>query len=288
MVGSLQREYLIHVPLNLPVSQAVPVVFVYHGGGGTANGMLNLSKFNQVADREQFIVVYPQGIGRNWNDGRVTAVSQAHRDQIDDLAFFDAMLQTISGEHPIDERRVFVTGISNGGIFSQFVAANRSSKIAAIAPVVGGIADPFHQRFRPSNPVSVLIIQGTDDPLIPYAGGQVAAQDRKGRGSVISTEQGAQMWVDANGCHGEPEEQALPDRDPSDGCRVQARRWKGGTGGTEVWLYRIDGGGHTWPNGPQYLPKRRIGSVTRDISSETIWEFFKSHPRPMGFRTQAD
>jgi polyhydroxybutyrate depolymerase len=98
-------------------------------------------------------------------------VAQAHRDRIDDVAFFDAMLAAVAKDYPIDEKRVYAMGISNGGMFSHYLAAHRADKLAAIAPVVGGIADPFHRKFMPAGPVSVLISQGTKDPIVPYDGG---------------------------------------------------------------------------------------------------------------------
>jgi len=250
-VGELQREYLVHVPVDLPVKQPVPLVFIFHGGSGVAAGMVKLTQFNPVADREKFIVVYPQGIGKGWNDGRVTQVSQAHRENVDDLAFFDALLAHLSSQNQVDAKRVFATGISNGGIFSHYLAANRSEKIAAIAPIVGGIAEPFSKRFNPDQPVSVLIIQGSADRLLPYAGGKIDGGDGKDRGSVIATDEAVQLWVRANGCQPDPEKRALPDLDSKDGCSTQTTIWKGGRDGSEVRLYRVEGGGHTWPSGPQ-------------------------------------
>jgi polyhydroxybutyrate depolymerase len=279
-VDGVEREYLLHVPGALPVGQAVPLVFVFHGGGGTAAGTMALSRFNAVADREQFLVVYPQGIGRGWNDGRITQVSQAHRENVNDLAFVDALLAHLSRQYRIDPRRVFATGISNGGIFSHYLAAHRAEKIAAIAPVAGGIAQPFDQVFRPAAPVSVLIVQGTADPLVPYAGGRIAGGDGKDRGSIIATDAAVNLWVRANATRAQPETSTLPDRDPGDGCRTQVFAWNGGAAGSAVWLYRVEGGGHTWPGGTQYLPRRFIGRVTNDFDSAAIWEFFKQHPKP--------
>jgi polyhydroxybutyrate depolymerase len=276
----VEREYLLHIPSQLPVEQPVPLVFVFHGGGGTAAGMMALSRFNAVADREKFIVAYPQGIGRSWNDGRITQVSRAHRDNVNDLAFVDALLAHLSRQYRIDPKRIFATGISNGGIFSHYLAANRAERIAAIAPVAGGVAQPVAQTFHPAAPVSVLIIQGTADPLVPYAGGRIADRNGRDRGSVIATDAAVNLWVRANASHPQPETSTLPDRDPTDGCRTQVFAWKGGTAGSEVWLYRVEGGGHTWPGGVQYLPQRFIGRATKDFDSDAIWEFFKLHPKP--------
>jgi polyhydroxybutyrate depolymerase len=278
-VGNLSREFIVHVPTGLPKDAAIPVLFVFHGGGGEARGTMRLTKFNLIADREKFIAVYPQGIGKGWNDGRITQVSQAHRESVDDLAFFDAMLEKLVTMHRLDSKRIYATGISNGGIFSHYLAANRADKIAAIAPVVGGIAVPFDRQFKPSQPVSVLVIQGTDDKLVPYGGGRINGGDGKDRGSVISTVETLKRWREANGINAEPVTTTLPDRDPNDGCRVVATMWSGGRGDSVVWLYRVDGGGHTWPGGSQYMPVRVIGRVTNDIDSETIWAFFKQHPK---------
>jgi polyhydroxybutyrate depolymerase len=279
-VDGTEREYLLHAPSTLPADRSSPLVFVFHGGRGTAAGMMALSRFNAVADREGLLVVYPQGIDGGWNDGRNTNVSQAHRDNVNDLAFFDALLARLSGQYRVDPKRVFATGISNGGIFSHYLAANRAQKIAAIAPIVGGIAHPFDQQFRPAAPVSVLVIQGSADPLVPYEGGKITAGDGKDRGSVISTDAAAKLWVQANGADPEPEISQLPDRDPADGCRTQVFKWTRGQDGSAVWLYRVQGGGHTWPGGTQYLPRRFIGRVTNDFDSNEIWAFFKQHPKP--------
>ncbi len=276
----LDRSFLVYAPASLPSERAVPVVFVFHGGNGEAKGVMNLSRFNAIADKEQFIAVYPQGVGRSWNDGRLTSVSQAHRDNVDDVAFFDAMLEYMTRAYRVDPQRIFVTGISNGGIFAHFLAAQRSDKIAAIAPVVAGIADPFHKKFQPTHPVSVLIIQGTEDRLVPFDGGPVGPpRGREDRGNVIGTEKAAALWVKANGCQPETTEKWLPDRYPDDGCRVKAKVWSGGRDGSEVWLYRVEGGGHTWPGGSQYLPRAIIGRVTHDIDSQSIWDFFNAHPK---------
>jgi polyhydroxybutyrate depolymerase len=278
-VDGREREYLLHTPAGLS-DAPVPVVFVFHGGGGKSAGVAKLTKFSELADREKFLVVYPQGIDGGFNDGRVTKVLRAHREQVDDLAFFDALLAEIARRHRVDPKRVFATGISNGGMFSHYLAANRSEKIAAIAPVVGGIAVPFDAKFNPARPVSVLIIQGTEDPLVPYDGGPIGARARQDRGSVVATAAAIELWRAANGCAAEPEISALPDLDQSDGCRTEVSVWSGGREGSEVWLYRVVGGGHTWPGGAAYATRRAIGRVTHDFGSEAIWEFFKTHPKP--------
>ena len=124
------------------------------------------------------------------------------------------------------------------------------------------------------------MIQGTADPLVPYTGGRIAGGDGKDRGSVMATDDAVNLWVQANACLPEPETGTLADRDSKDDCRTQTFVWKGGHAGSEVWLYRVEGGGHTWPDGAQYLPQRLIGRVTHDFDSSAVWEFFKQHPKP--------
>jgi polyhydroxybutyrate depolymerase len=180
----------------------------------------------------------------------------------------------------VDGKRVYATGISNGGIFSHYLAANLSSRIAAIAPVVGGLAEPFAEKFKPEKPVSVLILQGTKDPLVPFNGGFVTVAGGK-RGKILSTEKAARKWVEHNNRQREAIKEELPDKDAKDGCTVTRLRYPKGKDGSEVIVYRIEGGGHTWPNGLQYLPENLIGKVCRDIDgSEVIWQFFKNHPKP--------
>jgi polyhydroxybutyrate depolymerase len=279
-VDHRQRTYYLHVPANLPADKPVPLVLVFHGGGGTALGMERyLTHFSQLADHEGFLVAYPEGVDKNWNDGRDNPASTPARENVDDLAFALALLDDICNQHNVDARRIYSTGISNGAIFSHYLAANHAEKIAAIAPVVGGIADPFYQKFHPSQPVSVLILQGTQDPLVPYGGGKIAIGNQD-RGQVIATDQTVKLWVERDACQTQPVEDDLPDTDPNDGCTIKRFTYGHGQAGTEVVLYKIEGGGHTWPGGPQYFPKALIGRVCRDIdATQVIWDFFKAHPK---------
>ena len=274
-VDKRQRSYLLHVPPGLPPDKPVPLVLVFHGGGGQAAGTETyMTHFSEPADRESFLVVYPQGVGNNWNDGRDNPSSTAATENVDDLAFVLALIDAVAKEHPVDGKRVYATGISNGAIFAHYLAANHPEKIAAIAPVAGGLADPFHKQFHPKEPVSVLILQGTDDPLVPYGGGNIRPGNR---GKVLATEETVKLWVQADGCAAEED---VPDKDPNDGCTVKRFTYGNGKDGAEVVLYRIKGGGHTWPGGPQYLSERLIGRVCRDLDgTAVIWEFFKAHPK---------
>src|SRR5262249_22996376 len=136
--GGLARTYYLHVPPGLGPEPA-PLVLVFHGGGGHGQGTERLTRVRALGDRERLPGAYPEGVGRNWNDGREIARSQAHREHVDDVGFVTVMLEAIARTHAVDSRRVYATGISNGGIFSHYLASHVAARIAAIAPVVGGI-----------------------------------------------------------------------------------------------------------------------------------------------------
>lgn len=280
-VEGLERTFHLFAPRGIADRKKVPLLFVFHGGGGNPISMDRRLGFTQLARKEKFLVVYPAGFGGNWNDGRKTTATKAHRENIDDISFVSAMIDSISREYPIDQKRIFATGPSNGGIFSHFVGANLANKFAAIAPVIGGIADPFYKRFNPSEPVSVFIIQGTDDKIVPYDGKTgIGFGRRKNRGKIVSTDASIALWTKRNGINTKPQTGKLPDVNPNDGCTVETFLWKNGGNGTSVKLFKLNGGGHTWAGGLQYLPRRIVGNVCRDFNAtEAIWEFFKAHPK---------
>jgi polyhydroxybutyrate depolymerase len=271
------RTFLVHAPKSVSRQTPAALVFVLHGGGGDGEKIARLTGFEEEADRRGFIAVFPDGLYKNWNDGRSPDVSREHKESIDDVGFIAAIVDTLRKVYGIDSRRIFATGISNGGFFSHYLAARRADIFAAVAPVSGGIAIPFEKIFSPQLPVSVLIIQGTEDPLVPYGGGGVM---RGKRGYFISTDEAVSRWVKTNGCAGTPVVVKLPDRDVHDGCTEVMTRWTSCLSGTTVELLRIEGGGHTWPGGAQYLPRFLVGRVCRDFdATEEIWRFFAHHPR---------
>ncbi|HZP61564.1 MAG TPA: PHB depolymerase family esterase, partial [Opitutaceae bacterium] len=215
-VGGLERTCLLHVPAGLDPRQPAPLVLALHGHGGRGAQMENFTRFSALADREGFLVAYPDGIGRSWNDGRDNAQAEAALKHVDDLAFFDAFVAAIGKRHPLDPRRIYVTGMSNGGFMSFTLAARRAQVFAAAAPVCGGIGTALAADFSPAAPVSVLVIQGTADPIVPYGGGEV----RQGRGHFIGTDDAINLWLKADACPAQSARAELPDRDRLDGCRV--------------------------------------------------------------------
>jgi polyhydroxybutyrate depolymerase len=263
----------------------MPLVIVLHGRGANGESMMLLTRkgFNRLADKDCFMVAYPDGIEMNWNDGRRDEESKdrAHTENIDDVGFISVLIDTIIKENNADPRRVYVTGISNGAIMAYRLACELSPKISAIAPVDGNIPVTLFPECSPLEPVSVLAINNTHDPLVPFEGGEIHGKFEKVRlGRVLSVAESIDFWVSMNKCTPVPVISELPDRDPYDGTRVTVKEYLNGTDSAEVILYTIDGGGHTWPGGLQYLPARMIGKTCRDFdANETIWSFFKKHSK---------
>lgn len=274
-VDGQPRTYTLHVPDRLDARTPAPLVIAFHGGGGNGRSMERLSRFGALADRERFLVAFPDGLHGHWRDGR-TMPRGVLDDSADDVAFVGALLDDVARTQALDARRIFATGMSNGAIFAHYLALRMPQRIAAIAPVAGGIATDIAAEFKPVAPVSVLIVQGRDDRLVPNAGGRVAAT----HGSVVSTDAAVRLWLAADGLRGEPQRRSRPAAAPGD-CGERWQTWGGGRDGSAVTVVALDGGGHTWPGGPQYLPKPVIGAVCPELdATATIWEFFRSHPKP--------
>ncbi len=276
--NGIERSYRIHIPPSFEKNGEGALVFVLHGGGGTAEGMENyLTKggFNKLSNENGFIVVYPDGFEKHWNDGRKNVSWSENNEKIDDVDFFSTLIDQLTEEFNLDSNKVFFTGISNGGQMSYRVACELTDKIAGIAPVVSSLSEDLLEICSPAEPISVFIIAGTDDPLVPYEGGEITLFNKK-YGKVISIPDTVQYRVTNNQISTEPDISYLPDNDPNDGCIVRCEKYTGGLDSSKVIFYSIEGGGHTWPNGPQYFSKSIIGKVCKDFDANiVIWDFFK-------------
>ena len=196
------RQYLLYVPAAPNGS----LVLAFHGGGQTTAQMQRISGFDALADREHFIVAYPEAFERSWADGRHVTI--AEKQGIDDVGFAKAVVADIAGTHTIDRSRVFATGLSNGGIFSHRLGCEAADTFAAIAPVIGAIATRPAASCRPSAPVAVVGVQGVADPSVPFDGGYVGG--RPEGGGVLSSRATQELWRSLNGCAPTAESTPLP------------------------------------------------------------------------------
>lgn len=272
-VQNEQREYYIHFPSGRS-GQGRPVVFVLHGGKGTAVQRARQTGFNIIADRDDFVAVYPQGLNKQWNSSH----------QSNDVAFFTAMINTLVNQESIDSKRIYIIGGSNGGMMTYILACDLADRIAAVVPIVASMPTTSLTSCQPRASVPILIMAGTADPLMPYKGGLVA----HGKGdlaskTVISIEETLSFWRNHNRCPTQSSTRQLPDRDRDDGITTEAILWRDCLAGSQVILYRMDGAGHGLPGrsaNKSFIAKRVGGKSTNDFdSTEEAWAFVRQFTR---------
>jgi polyhydroxybutyrate depolymerase len=275
--GGRARTWLTYVPARPATSPAL--VIVLHGSMGTASQARAVYgyDFDRLADRDGFLVVYPQGVEGNWNDSRIAGDFAARRLHVDDVGFLQALVERLVAERHVDRTRVYVTGVSNGGAMVLRLAQQVPRFARAYAAVGSSLGAPGNVSITPvREPVSILVMNGTDDPIVPWDGGEVSLYGvlvRRGR--VVSTQASIDYFRGLAGLDGAPAVTRLPDVDTSDGSTVVCSAW---TGQHNVTLVAIEGGGHGVPHPQTRLP-RLLGRGNRDIrGAEEIWKFFRDAP----------
>jgi len=269
--GGKDRTYLVHVPKGLDPKVPAPVVIVYHGAGMTARIMRAYTALDAVADKHRFVVAYPDGTGvlPTWNSGGIPFVVN----KADDVAFTRDLLADLTAVATADPKRVYAAGFSNGGMMTYKLANEQSDTFAAVCAVGGTMTYPAP---APKRPVPVLHFHGTEDAFVPVAG----APGKNAKGPAFhSVEATTKVWAKANGCDATPVEGELPDTDPGDGCKVKRKTYAGGTGGAEVVVYTVEGGGHNWFGRPSLGGLTGRSTTDVDVNAR-MWEFFQKHARP--------
>ena len=272
--GGRRRSYIVHVP-RAATKSARPIVLAFHGGGGEADGFKSYAGLDAVADREGFIVVYPNGTGvlprrlLTWNGGQCCGYAMTQR--IDDVGFAMAVLDDVGRRTSIDPRRVYATGHSNGAMMAYRVAAERADRIAAVVPVAGAIS---HDRFAPSRRVAVLAIHSVDDPRALYEGGIGPPFPGTGvRSSHRPVMEGLETWRRHNGCS--PTTRVVEARKGRSGSTAQTAtllEWEGC--GARVAHWKLTGVGHGWPGtSPRGRDEIIDPPTTLVNAAEEIWRF---------------
>lgn len=237
------------------------LLFVMHGSGGNGKNMMNATKrLEEKSLSEKLLVVYPNGYQNYWNECRKAATSTANVQNINEEAFFAAMVDFLRRKYRIDKKRVFAAGMSGGGHMAYKLAVTMPEKIKAIAAVVANLPDTNNMDcIEARRPVPVMIVNGTDDPLNLYNGGMMISGGVT-FGYVRSTDRTFRYWANLAGYKGEPLKEGLPDTDPTDGRTIERYTFKK-KGKPEVVLLKVIGGKHDYP---------------KDIDVyEEVWEFFK-------------
>ncbi|MCA9802638.1 MAG: hypothetical protein KC777_11775 [Cyanobacteria bacterium HKST-UBA02] len=261
-----KRKFLVHVPEDKP-DRPLPVVILLHGALTSPRLVQWISRMSQKADSEKFYAVYPASTGgllSTWNAGECCGPAQ--KNEVDDIGFLSAVIDKMSTDYQVDPSRIYIAGVSNGGMMAYRAGCELSERVAAIASVEGFMASCH---CRPKVPVSVLAINGTEDRVIPIEGGT-------GRFwgffpvKVKPASSALEFWLDRNRCLDEP---AIEEHG-----HITKRTFVSPESNTEVCFYTIEGGGHAWPGGRWSFPlspeRRREFSAT-----DEIWEFFKDHSR---------
>ena len=268
--GDLRNYWLVR-PEGLEKTKPAPLLMVLHGSAGSGEDMMTVTRrgFERLADKEKFVVVYPDALERRWNDQGGT---------VDDVGFLLAIVDKLVADGLVDKNRIYVAGISNGGMIAQRLACEQADRIAGIATVAGGLPEPLQATCKPARALPVLVIHGTEDPIVPWSGDAVAGFEDFGK--VLSARETAKFWAANNRCGDGGVIAAEPDRDPKDGTRVKMEVFASCPAGAAVKLAAVEGGGHTWPGGYQYLPERFIGRTSQDVDANMlIWDFFKGGVR---------
>lgn len=275
-VQSTLRTYLLYRPKAKPQSNEppMPLVIGFHGGRSNPQRFAQTTRFNAPAERERFSIAYPAGIDQRWNDGRDVPGLPTQ----DDVAFVSALIDDIQKIQNIDRRRIYATGISNGGFMTQRLACELNHKIAAFASVAATMPVPQSLRCRPGRKVPVLFINSPDDRFIPWQGGAMSQGEG---GTILSTPQVVDFWR-KNNRTSTTRITPLPTRTGvEDGTQTLSTTSQGTSLHSEVTLVRIDGGGHAWPGGSRQ-PEWLIGKATQKLDgSQFIWDFFRRHSLPL-------
>lgn len=262
--GGLQRTYRIHIPESYDTNDDLyPLVFALHGAGGDGANMEYISEFGDLAEREGFIVVYPDGVNGGWNDGRPIGGQP-----INDAAFLAAITQYLGANMRIDLSRVYSTGYSMGGMMSLRLGCLLPDVFAAVAAVATTMPAYILEECVEATPMPIMIIQGTDDGVVPWVGV---------RGGYLSARDSVRMWKQVNHCIGRQVIEPMEDVDPDDGTRTLIETYTECEDGSEVTLISVLFGGHTW-SGTSAMGGSGLGLTSQDFSaSEMIWEFFSRH-----------
>ncbi len=276
-VDGRKRQFVVKKPLFWDKSKKIPLIIGLHGGGsswkkfnnGTTKHTLDIE-----TKKRNILLILPQAIDNHWNDGRKIFANNP----IDDVKFISKLIDYAIKKYNVDASKVYITGMSNGGMMAIRLAIELSDKVKAVA-AVSALLNYGIRNQKPKNPVSFLLINGTTDPIMPYAGGEIKTFGfSKPRGKVLSARKTLNYFLDNNVCNTRPIKKHQ-DKRPFDKTSLDFEIYDKCFASTQVESIQVNDGGHTWPGGKQYLPVGLIGRASREINaSKVIVDFFLSAP----------
>jgi len=279
-IAGYDRTYSVFLPSNYTDERAWPVVIAIHGAFSGAEYHEERTGFSRVAEKEGFVVLYPNGIGlfgfvQHWNAGH--CCGRALEERLDEAGFIFAALEDVTQTVNIDRRRVYVTGFSNGGMLTHLLGALKGRRIAAIAPVAGAMGgsespvEPIWTLPEAERPLPTMLLHGTADDRVPYAGGP--RPDRPASQQYLSVDHAADYWRRQNGCSVEAQ------REERHAGLVSLSRWTSCDTGAEVQLWRLNEWRHTWP-GPYDPTNPAEPALDGFAAAAEIWRFFSRYQLP--------
>jgi polyhydroxybutyrate depolymerase len=285
----LTRYFRYYVPKDLP--DRAPVVILFHGGTQSMRKIFHRNaggtqQWEHLAEREKFLLLVPNGVNpetgdtqgdrQNWNDCRQPVAGTITATNVDDVGFTRSLITWATNNYHIDRQRVYATGSSNGGQMAYRLATELSDGIAAVAVFVANL--PADSECKPAqHPVPIAIINGTQDPIMPWAGGNIPGSG----GKVRSARSTLDYWLQVNKAKIQAAKtRRLPDLDPTDNSYIIETVYPAQPAGAEVMFDQIEGGGHTMPSiqhqVPRFFQRRLFGSQNHDLEgANTAWEFLR-------------
>lgn len=272
----VRRTYYIYYPSNnQPVYKPYPIIMMLHGGFSSGRMVDDVVQFDKFVDPHKMIVVYPNADDDNWNDGRSETSSE-----VDDVQFLKDVITDVAAKFDGDPSRVYLVGISNGGMMTMRMACDAADTFVAFSTVIANMPADLVSSCHPGGPVDFMMMQGTADGLVPWEGGQVerVVFFVGGGDTVISGPDTYTFWVDNAGCTDTNETETIDTvNDGTTVTKIEATC----PGDTEVIQYRMNGAGHGWPGGDRRIGRIKAhyaGVPSEDINAtDTVFHFFRRH-----------
>lgn len=262
-----RRNYYVYTPSSYSSNKPMPLVMAFHGSSGRVDRLKEESGLNNLAEQRGFIVVYPKAVNKIWTNN--------------DVSFVGALIDHLERSMNIDRNREYAVGASAGGIFTQKLACEMSNRFTAFATVIATMPKQLSSTCNPPRAVPIIMFNGTDDPIVHWGGGEPGNAARAAQ--LLSVKETVEFWRRKNACSSNPTVTQLPNTQP-DGTDVVKSQYSGCRNGSQVVLYTIEGGGHTWPGSPvqstsvqrsRGLRASAENRVSRDIrAQDVIWDFF--------------
>jgi polyhydroxybutyrate depolymerase len=260
------RSYSLHVPAGWDGSSPLPVLLVFHGV--PRGNMRALTGFDAIGDERGFAVAYPQSRDQDWAVG-CAACTNAARGGIDDVRFVEDLLDDLASALPVDSRRVWAAGFSQGALMSHFLACEIPDRIAAFASVAATMIEQVVLGCEPVRKVPWVFVHGSEDPVLPAAG-EAGVFAR-----TVSIQTTTSIWADFDECDPTPSVTALPDGGDGDLTQVRLHDYEGCAAGSDIRWYEVVGGGHVWPR-PPGVDDPQFGVRTPDFAASEIIADFMS------------